>query len=43
VADGFAAGEPETVAASYKLIQRAGGRDATFESYRRIVQERGGK
>jgi hypothetical protein len=34
----YAAGSEGTVCASYKLIQSAGGRDATFESYRIELQ-----
>jgi hypothetical protein len=40
LAGGFAAGQEDTVWASYKLIQNAGGEGATFESYKLALQQR---
>jgi hypothetical protein len=35
-----AVADPDTIGGSYKLIQRAGGTNATFESYQRVAQKR---
>jgi hypothetical protein len=43
VSDILAAGSDETVRASYKLIQGAGGECATLESYRLALRQRQGK
>jgi hypothetical protein len=39
----FAAGSEGTVCASYKLMQCAGGEDATFESYKLALQRQRGR
>lgn len=39
----FAAGEEDTVWSSYKLIQSAGGKDATFKTYKLALQRQSGR
>jgi hypothetical protein len=43
LANDEAAGSPSSVKASYELVEAAGGKDATFESYKAVLQQRAAK